>query len=113
MYLLLYQDNFVCNSNTTCSYRKIFFILRTFRIFFFAVIITELKFIKSIIRSSVLIAGISGLFFLSMLDGKNGKNVMVFDLVFEDKDFLYDGVLLVCQQLDGGYIVARVISLMK
>lgn len=72
--------------------------------------IAELESIGSPIGSSVLLAGVSGLSSLPMLDGENGKNVVVFDLVPEDENFPCDGVLLVCRRLDGGCVVAEAIE---
>ena len=69
--------------------------------------IAELKSIGSPIGRSVMLAGVSGLSSLPMLDGENGKNVVVFDLVPKDEDFPFDGVLLFCHRLDKDCVVVE------
>ena len=54
-----------------------------------------------------MLAGVSGLSSLPMLDGENGKNVVVFDLVSENNHFPCDGVLLVCRRLDKDCVVVE------
>lgn len=72
-----------------------FFISRIFRLFLFIAIIARLKSIKSLIRSSVILASIFGLSFLPMLNNKNINNVLEFDLISKNEDFPCDKVLFV------------------
>lgn len=69
--------------------------------------IAELKFIRSSIKRSVILAGIFGLLSLPMLDGKNSKNIVVFDMVPKDEDFSCNGVLLVYCRLDRDCVVIK------
>ena len=58
-------------------------------------------------RSFVILASISSLSFLLMLDSKNDENVLEFDLIFNNKDFSYNGVLHICCQPDKDYKVVE------
>lgn len=58
--------------------------------------ITKLKSIGSLIRRSIILADVSSLLSLPMLDSKNGKNIVVFNLIPEDKYFFYNKILLIC-----------------
>ena len=73
--------------------------------------IAELKSIESLIGSSAILADISGLSFLPMLDGKNGENVVEFDLIPEDGNFPCNKVLLVYCRLDRNYVVVKATEL--
>ena len=90
---------------------QIFFTPRTFRLFPFTAIIAELKSIKVLIKSFVILAGVSDLSFLPMLNGKNIKNIVEFDLVSKNKNFFYDEVLLICSQLNGDCVIPKTTEL--
>lgn len=73
--------------------------------------ITKLKSIEYIIKTSVILARFSGLSFLLMLDGKNGKNIVEFDLVPKDEDLSYKIMLLIFCQQSRNYIVTEATKL--
>lgn len=46
-----------------------------------------------------------------MLNSKNGKNVIKFDLISKDKNFFYNEILLVYYQLSENCIITEVTEL--
>lgn len=48
-----------------------------------------------------------------MLEDKNSKNIVIYDLVFEDKDFSDNKKLLVCKKLDRDFIVVEAVKFIQ
>lgn len=72
--------------------------------------ITQLKSIKFLIKTSVILVGVLNWSSLLMLESKIGKNVIEFDLIFEDKDFSFNELLFVCYQLEENFVVTEAIK---